>query len=141
MSNYSNEQKELLAFIKKENADFVKECQAENSTPFTLVVEDLDHWASYGVTNIASYERYMAIELYVDLHKEVYNFKPRGTNFDALSLEAIESECDYLVSVLKEQNKTDEEHKQDEKEAIAKVQKESHIPNQPFANLKEIMVA
>jgi len=98
----------LLAHIKAENektAAWVAEDSANRWAG--MIVEDLDHWAGYGVTTVAEYERYMMEASYVDLYKSVHGIKPRWVEFDNISDEELSADYDSLLVALEENNKLD----------------------------------
>jgi hypothetical protein len=92
MSNYSEFQIELKAHIDEYNLKLV-----EKGSKDFLVTNDLDHWAESDVFTVEQFEHYMAIELYVDLYKDLNGSKPRHMDFDLFSTDEIYAMVDKLV--------------------------------------------
>lgn len=61
-----------------------------------MLVEEADHWAEYGVYTVEQFERHMLIETIWDVYKEVNGCRPRGLNFDEMSMEELQSFLDRL---------------------------------------------
>jgi hypothetical protein len=67
----------------------------ENGSYF-LVVEDLDHWAQYGVYSVEQFERYELESTYYELYKDVNGISPRWVQFDQLSNQDLENMIESL---------------------------------------------
>jgi len=96
---------ELTAHIKAENAKTAAWVAEDPDNRWAgMIVEDPAHWAEYGITTVAGYERHMMIETYVDLYKSVHGIKPRWVNFDDMSDEELKQDYDNLLVALDEEN-------------------------------------
>lgn len=54
-----------------------------------MITTDVDHWAEYGVFTVEDYERHMIIAGIWDAYKDAYGVRPRGTDFESMSLEEL----------------------------------------------------
>ena len=105
---------ELTAHIKAENAKTAAWIAEDPDNRWAgMIVEDPAHWADYGITDVAGYERHMMIETYIDLYKSVNGVKPRWVNFDEMSDEELKSSYDSLLVALDEENKRQAEREQE----------------------------
>ena len=78
----------LQAHIEAENA--------KHADSYFSVVSDPAHWAGYGITTVAQYEHYMAVEDYIDCFKSVNGIKPRWMDFDSMTVAELRVEADAL---------------------------------------------
>ena len=60
------------------------------------LVTDPAHWAGVGVHTGEELARYLAIETYSDAYKHATGMRPRGVNFDEMSVEEIDAEVNRL---------------------------------------------
>jgi hypothetical protein len=67
----------LLAHIKAENKATQEWIDAADGRWGGMIVEDLNHWTSKGITTVEQYDQYMRDATYSDLYKEVYGTRPR----------------------------------------------------------------
>lgn len=61
-----------------------------------LYVEDLAHWAGYGVFTVAEFKRHEDIQLIWEMYKDVTGIRPRHMDFDSMSDEDLQQEIRYL---------------------------------------------
>jgi hypothetical protein len=61
-----------------------------------LYVEDLDHWAEYGVYTVAQFQRYELESMVWEMYKDVTGFRPRHLDFKSMSDEELNDLTDYL---------------------------------------------
>ena len=97
----------LLAHIQKRNAETQAWVDAAEGRWAGMIVEDLEHWAGYGVTTVAQYDRYMMETSIWDLYKDVNGIRPRWMDFSAMSDANLSAEYDSLLDQLEENNKRD----------------------------------
>ena len=57
---YTSEQMALKSHIQAENAKSRKQMDENSGLGISMVTDDLDHWADYGITDIEGYDFYMA---------------------------------------------------------------------------------
>ena len=93
---YSKEQLELQAHIEAENANRKLETEKNGGFCFTTV-SDLEHWAEYGVYNIAQYKHHNAAATHYDFYKEVHGIRPHWYDYSKMTVEQIEDEIQLLV--------------------------------------------
>ena len=82
-------QKDLLNHITKKNNEIEAWVNEDPKNRWAgLITTDLDHWASYGIYDVAEYERYISAntlyEVYSDKYSKGY---ARGMEFFAMSQE------------------------------------------------------
>lgn len=112
---------DLLTYIKTLNAETLAWVAEDSANRWAgTLVEDLDHWAGYGITTPSHLKRYLDECAYSDGYKEVYGRRPRFVSSmsdaalaDALAgLEAdaiAESEAEeYYASIAVEAAKVEE---------------------------------
>ena len=108
MANYTQEQLELKAHIDESNEKFVARCKAEGATAWGTTVSDPEHWAEYGIFNIAQYERY-SLESYVyDAYKDAHGFRPRHIDFKSMSMDELKALADRISDEVAESIKLEE---------------------------------
>jgi len=90
----------LITYLKTKNA--------QSNSAFK-VVEDAEHWASYGVTTIAEYKRYNNEQVVWDLYKDVNGVRPRFLNFKEMSDTELQEMIDALLVESDEQFANDKE--------------------------------
>jgi hypothetical protein len=74
-----------------------------------LWVEDLAHWAEYGVHTVAQFKRYENETLFWEMYKEVTGCRPRHVNLKDMSDEELEREIDLLGRMMEDEIKREEE--------------------------------
>lgn len=80
--------------INKKAADWVAEDPKNRMAG--MLVEDIEHWSSMGVTSVDKFERYnLSMEIY-DLHKTVYGFRPNYARLKSLSIKELKEELESL---------------------------------------------
>lgn len=95
---------ELMAHIKAENAKtraWVAEDPANRWSG--LYPEDEAHWVERGITTLEALERDELATYIYEGHKDAFGVKGRHYDFDAMSLEDLRSEADYISRSVKEQ--------------------------------------
>lgn len=85
MSTFTADQIALQNHIEAANASWVAVCEARGDVFYTTIVSDPDHWADYGITTIAQYERQQTIGAISDTYKDVYGVRPRHLDTDSMS--------------------------------------------------------
>jgi len=98
----TKDQKALVAHIEAENAKF--------ADSFFSVTADAAHWAGYGITTVAQYEHYIAVEDYIDCYKSVNGIKPRWMDFDSMTVAELRVEADALSEEWQGQAEWEAEH-------------------------------
>ena len=79
-----------------------------------LWVEDLAHWAEYGVTTVAEFKRYENETMFWEMYKEVFGCRPRHVNLKHMSDEELEKELDLLGQMMEDEIKHREEREAEE---------------------------
>lgn len=77
-------------------SEYATELNNRNPENQFKLASDQEHWAKYGVNTGEELARYLAIETYIDLYKDLYNIKPRHMNWDGYSTEEIQQMVDDL---------------------------------------------
>ena len=95
---------ELMAHIKAEN-EKTQAWVAEDPTNrwAGLYVEDEAHWIERGITTVEALERDNLATYIYEGHKDAFGVKGRHYNFEAMSLEELKAEADYISRSVKEQ--------------------------------------
>jgi hypothetical protein len=88
---------ELLTHIRNLNAKSAAWVAEDPKNRMAgMLVEDVEHWNSIGVTTVAEFEHYnLANEVY-DLHKSVYGFRPNYGHLKSLTVKELEEELESL---------------------------------------------
>lgn len=91
-----------MAEYPKTAEEYAKQLNAEDPPEgweggggFTLVT-DPEHWAQYDVHTGEDLARYLAIEAHWDAYKDAYGIRPRGVNYDDMTIEEIEADIEEL---------------------------------------------
>jgi len=87
---------ELQQYIETENAKWVAECQANGAEWYTTTVTDPAHWAEMGVFTVEDYKRYQVVSYISDAHKDAYGFRPRGYDWDTMTMDELNQWADEL---------------------------------------------
>ena len=82
---------DLQKYIEAENAKWVAECEAQGATWYTTTVSDPAHWAEMDVFTVEDYQRYQQISYISDAHKDAYGFRPRGYDWDNMSMDELKA--------------------------------------------------
>lgn len=96
---------ELTAHLKNLNAD----------RQFMTLVEDLDHWAEYGVHTPLQLDWYLNLCCVVDMHKDAYGFKGSWMEMPTTDaelraqIEEMDKEIKSLGEVIEAEIKAEEE--------------------------------
>ena len=106
--SYTVEQLALKAHIEAKNVETAQWVNAEEGRWAMSVTDNLDHWADYGIFNIAQYNHYMAAANHYDLYKEINGIRPRWMNYDEMSTEEIEADIDMLYAEAKDMQEDEE---------------------------------
>lgn len=83
---------DLKAYIKSLNAETLAWVAVDPANRFAgTLVEDLEHWAEYGITTAAGLKRYLDECAYSDGYKSIYGVRPRhvGGMSDAALADAL----------------------------------------------------
>ena len=80
---------DLQKYIEAKNAKWIAECEANGATWYTTTVSDPAHWAEQGVFTVEDYKRSQLIRNISDAHKEAYGFRPRGYDWDNMSMDEL----------------------------------------------------
>jgi hypothetical protein len=107
MSNATNNN-DLLSHIRSINEAGNKSVEGEENSFYLGYVEDLDHWAEYGVTTPEEFDLYNARVQYYDYHKDVHGFRPIWSQVQKMTLERLEEEMNYLGRLAEEEFKAEE---------------------------------
>ena len=102
-------QKDLLNHITKKNNEIEAWVNEDPKNRWAgLITTDLDHWASYGIYDVAEYEGYISAntlyEVYSDKYSKGY---ARGMDFFSMSQEKL----DELWTEIEEEEKKKEERR------------------------------
>ena len=87
---------DLQKYIEAENAKWIAECEANGATWYTTTVSDPAHWAEMDVFTVEDYKRSQLISYISDAHKEAYGFRPRGYDWDNMSMDELSKWSDEL---------------------------------------------
>jgi hypothetical protein len=116
---YTQDQIALQQHIEAENAKWVAQLVENGSTTFyTTTVTDPAHWATYGITTIAQYERHCLVSSIWDAYKEAHGIRPRWVDFDSLSMEELQKMESQVFADLQQEI---EDEKREEEEAIQRM--------------------
>ena len=74
---------------------------AEKLATFPNLVQDLDHWADYGVYTVEDFDRYELETTIWDLYKDVHGIRPRFMDFSTMSIAELSETVDSLFAELK----------------------------------------
>lgn len=103
---------EHLAALNAEKLAWVAEDPDNRWTG--LWVEDLAHWAEYGVYTVAQFKRYENETLFWEMYKDVTGCRPRHVNLKNMSDEELQHEIDLLGRMLEDEIKRQEEWEAEE---------------------------
>ena len=105
---------ELITEIKSRNAK-TKAWVAEDPKNrwAGLYPEDAAHWLERGITSLADLERDELITYIYEGHKDAFGTKGRHYDFDAMSLEELRIEADYISTAANEAFEAEEAHKKE----------------------------
>ena len=110
--------KELMAELAKRNAETEAWVAEDPQNRWAgLYSMDEAHWVERGITNLVDFERDELATYIYEGHKDAFGTKGRHYNFEAMSLEDLRSEADYISRAVKEQMALEAEM---EKEAVAR---------------------
>src|SRR6056300_279356 len=109
---------ELMAHIKAEN-EKTEAWVAEDPTNrwAGLYIEEEAHWKERGITTVEALERDNLATYIYEGHKDAFGVKGRHYNFEAMSLEELKAEADYISRSVREQMELEANM---EKEAVAR---------------------
>ena len=95
---------ELMAHIKAENAKTRAWVAEDPKNRWAgLYPEDEAHWVERGITTLEALERDELATYIYEGHMDAFGVKGRHYDFDAMSLEDLRSEADYISRSVKEQ--------------------------------------
>lgn len=98
---------EHLAALNAEKLAWVAEDPDNRWTG--LWVEDLSHWAEYGVYTVAQFKRYENETLFWEMYKDATGVRPRHVNLKDMTDEELEKEIDLLGRMIEDEIKREEE--------------------------------
>ena len=87
---------DLQKYIEAENAKWIAECEANGAEWYTTTVSDPAHWAEMDVFTVEDYKRYQLVSYISDAHKDAYGFRPRGYDFDRMTMDQLKEWADEL---------------------------------------------
>jgi|AntRauTorcE11897_2_1112592.scaffolds.fasta_scaffold00114_66 hypothetical protein len=97
MTNLTADQIALVDYIEAANAKTMAWVAEDSENRWAMMpVVDAEHWAEMGVYSVEQYERHMAIATHWNCYKDVYGFRPRAFDYNALSTEEILAEVEDL---------------------------------------------
>ena len=112
---------ELMAHIKAENVKTQAWVAEDPQNRWAgLYVEDEAHWIERGITTVEALERDNLATYIYEGHKDAFGVKGRHYNFEAMSLEELKAEADYISRSVKEQMELEANM---EKEAVDRFEK------------------
>lgn len=112
---------ELMAHIKAENVKTQAWVAEDPQNRWAgLYAEDEAHWIERGITTVEALERDNLATYIYEGHKDAFGVKGRHYNFEAMSLEELKAEADYISRSVKEQMELEANM---EKEAVARFEK------------------
>ena len=95
---------ELMAHIKAENAKTQAWVAEDPKNRWAgLYPEDEAHWVERGITTVEALERDNLATYIYEGHKDAFGVKGRHYNFEAMSLEELKAEADYISRSVREQ--------------------------------------
>ena len=102
-------QKDLLNHITKKNNEIEAWVNKDPKNRWAgLITDDLDHWASYGIYDVAGYERYISANTLYEVYSDKYSKSyARGMDFFSMSQEKL----DELWTEIEEEEKKKEERR------------------------------
>ena len=132
---------ELATYIADKNAKTIAWVNEGEGRFATTLVEDLNHWAEYGVHTPLQLDWYLNLCCVVDMHKDAYGVKGSWMEMPTTDaelraqIEEMDKQIERLAEEMKEQIKAEEEQieyqRQLEGEHTAAV-KEALKPSAPF---------
>ena len=132
---------ELATYIADKNAKTIAWVNEGEGRFATTLVEDLNHWAEYGVHTPLQLDWYLNLSCVVDMHKDAYGVKGSWMEMPTTDaelraqIEEMDKQIERLAEEMKEQIKAEEEQieyqRQLEGEHTAAV-KEALKPSAPF---------
>ena len=112
---------ELMAHIKAENLKTQAWVAEDPKNRWAgLYPEDQSHWVERGITTVEALERDNLATYIYEGHKDAFGVKGRHYNFEAMSLEELKAEADYISRSVREQMELEANM---EKEAVARFEK------------------
>lgn len=132
---YTEEQLALKAYIEKGNQKLKEEAEAAGQSVMFTAQEDIDHWISMDINNIAQYEHAAAAGNHSDIYKDIYGSKPRWMPYEHMTTEEIQEDIDRIVALDKEMNLSPEEQAERRKQALAA---QPEVGNKAFKDLGKI---
>lgn len=109
----------LLQHIQNLNAEKKAWMEAGPDRWTGMFIEDLDHWAEYGVYTVEDFERYQLEATIWDAYKDAYGVRPRHMDFKSMTTSELEAEADRIFADIEENVRLEEEAAQ---KAVARFQ-------------------
>jgi hypothetical protein len=82
---------ELVKHLEAQNAKTQKWMDENPGSWGGMIVTDPAHWAKYGVYTVEDYQRYQKIRYISDAYKDAYGFRPRGYDWDNMSMDELKA--------------------------------------------------
>jgi hypothetical protein len=121
MKTRANNMMELMAHIKAENLKTQAWVAEDPKNRWAgLYPEDEAHWVERGITTLEALERDELATYIYEGHKDAFGVKGRHYNFEAMSLQELKDEADYISRSVKEQMALEADM---EKEAVDRFEK------------------
>jgi len=92
-----------------------------------LIVDDLAFWAEQGILTVKDFERHNLICTIWDLYRDVTGCRPRHMDFESMSNEELERECDLLGKMLEDEIKREEEWEAEEMSYVQEQAEEENV--------------
>jgi len=80
----------------KTAAEYAQILNSKQQNNAFQLVDDQEFWEQMNVVTGEDLARHLAIEAYHNAYKECYGFRPRGKNFNVMSIEEIEAAVDDI---------------------------------------------
>ena len=92
--------KDLATYLADRNAKTLAWVNAGEGRWASTFVEDLDHWAEYGIHTPLQLDWYLNLSCVVDMHKDAYGFKGSWAAMPTTDAE-LRADIDYLDKEIK----------------------------------------
>ena len=132
---------ELATYIADKNAKTIAWVNEGEGRFATTLVEDLNHWAEYGVHTPLQLDWYLNLSCVVDMHKDAYGFKGSWMEMPTTDaelraqIEEMDKQIERLAEEMKEQIKAEEEQIEYQRQLAGEhtaAVKEALKPSAPF---------
>ena len=132
---------ELATYIADKNAKTIAWVNEGEGRFATTLVEDLNHWAEYGVHTPLQLDWYLNLCCVVDMHKDAYGIKGSWMEMPTTDaelraqIEEMDKQIERLAEEMKEQIKAEEEQIEYQRQLAGEhtaAVKEALKPSAPF---------